>query len=210
MKRGKRQPSYCGPSRTGPTKRLRHNGLLVTHKPTLAGLIPFPFGFHILPALFVCCLFARFFFREKKYGKQAELVKVRHQNKNIMNIIGRITRDARVSTLSGGKQVVNFSVATNNRYRNKQGEQVEPTTYFDCAYWISPNVAKVLTKGTLVELTGRVSARAWTSSDGQPQAALNFHTSGIKFHGGGRRTEEHSPGGAASRSKKARKDDLPF
>lgn len=127
-----------------------------------------------------------------------------------MNIIGRLTRDAKISALESGKQVVNFSVAVNDQYRNKQGERVELTEYFVCAYWVSPGVAAILTKGTLVELTGRVSARAWTSSDGQLKASLNFHTSQIKFHGGGRRTEEHSPSGAASRSKKAKKDDLPF
>ena len=102
-----------------------------------------------------------------------------------MNIIGRLTRDAQVRTVLQDKQVVNFSVATNESYKNKQGERVKQTTYFDCAYWISPNIAKILTKGTLVELSGRVYARAWQGSDGQPHAGLNFHTSQIKLHGGG-------------------------
>ncbi len=53
-----------------------------------------------------------------------------------MNIVGRLTRDARISTLDNGKQVVNFSVAVNERYRNKQGERVELTEFFECAYWI--------------------------------------------------------------------------
>lgn len=52
-----------------------------------------------------------------------------------MNIIGRLTRDAEVRNLSNEKQVVNFSIATNDNYRNKQGERVEQTTYFECAYW---------------------------------------------------------------------------
>lgn len=77
-----------------------------------------------------------------------------------MNIIGRLTKDASVSTLDSGKQVVNFSVAVNDQYLNKQGQRVQFTEYFDCAYWISPGVATILTKGTLVELTGQVSARA--------------------------------------------------
>lgn len=101
-----------------------------------------------------------------------------------MNIIGRIVRNAEVRTVLQDKQVVNFSVATNESYKNKQGERVKQTTYFDCAYWITPNVAKILTKGTLVELSGRVYARAWQGSDGQAHAGLNFHTSQIKLHGG--------------------------
>ncbi len=106
-----------------------------------------------------------------------------------MNITGRLTRNAEVRTTSQDKQVVNFSVATNDSYRNKQGERIEQTTYFDCSYWITPNVAKLLTKGTLVELSGRVSTRAWTGNDGELRAGLNFHTSQIKLHGGSRRTE---------------------
>lgn len=99
-----------------------------------------------------------------------------------MNIIGRLTSDAQVQTLSNKKQVVNFSVAVNDNYRNKEGETIQQTTYFDCTYWISVNVAKILTKGALVELSGRVSARAWINAQGEPKAGLNFHTSKIKLH----------------------------
>ena len=106
-----------------------------------------------------------------------------------MNIIGRLTRDAEVRTTSQEKQVVNFSIAINDSYRNKQGERIEQTSYFDCSYWISPNVAKILTKGALVELTGRASTRAWTANDGELRASLNFHTSTIKLHGGGKKTD---------------------
>ena len=130
-----------------------------------------------------------------------------------MNITGRLTRNAEVRTLSNEKQVVNFSVAVNDSYRNKQGERVEQTTYFDCAYWITANVARLLTKGTLVELTGRVSTRAWVNKEGEAKAGLNFHTSQIKLHGGGNRAEtvqataqSESNGFTAQGTE----DDLPF
>ena len=130
-----------------------------------------------------------------------------------MNITGRLTRDAEVRTTSQDKQVVNFSVATNDSYRNKQGERIEQTTYFDCSYWITPNVAKLLTKGTLVELSGRVSTRAWTGNDGEPRAGLNFHTSQIKLHGGRTRTETIQANVQVENSKVTAQeieDDLPF
>jgi len=106
-----------------------------------------------------------------------------------MNIIGRLTRDAEVRNLPNEKQVVNFSIATNDNYRNKQGERIEQTTYFDCAYWISPKVADFLTKGTLVELSGRIYSSAWMGKDGEPRAGLNFQTSQIKIHSNNKRTE---------------------
>ena len=125
-----------------------------------------------------------------------------------MNIIGRVTADAQVRNVSNSKRVVNFSVAINDSYRNKQGERIEQTTYFDCAYWLSPKVAQILTKGMVVELTGRVSARAWTGSDGQPHTGLNFYTSQIKLHGGGKKSETVQATTGTNNSKE--KDDLPF
>ncbi|MDG2431318.1 single-stranded DNA-binding protein [Flavobacterium sp.] len=106
-----------------------------------------------------------------------------------MNIIGRLTKDAEIHKTPRDKQVVNFSVAINDSYRNKQGERIEQTSYFNCSYWISPNVAKILNKGALAELTGRVSARAWTASNGELKSSLNFHTSTIKLHGGSKKIE---------------------
>ncbi len=134
-----------------------------------------------------------------------------------MNIIGRLTRDAEVHTLKDDRKVVNFAVAVNDSYKNKQGERVTLTEYFDCSYWIGTGVATALTKGTLVELAGRVSARAWLTQDGEAKAALNFHTSEIRLHGGGKKDE---PAEAPRRGKKAKgkqatadsngDDDLPF
>lgn len=126
-----------------------------------------------------------------------------------MNIIGRLTGDAKISTLPNDKQVVNFSVAVNDSYKNKQGEKVERTEYFNCAYWRTPNVAKALTKGTLVELTGKISAWAWIGMDGEAHAALNFHTSQIKLHGGDRRSETIHGNNSTAPANNG-KDDLPF
>ncbi|TDW46701.1 single-strand DNA-binding protein [Flavobacterium sp. 270] len=125
-----------------------------------------------------------------------------------MNITGRLTADAQVRNVSNSKTVVNFSVAINDSYKNKAGERIEQTTYFDCAYWLSPNVAKILKKGAVVELTGRVSARAWTGSDGETHAGLNFNTSQIKLHGGGQKSQTVQATTGNSSNKE--KDDLPF
>ena len=130
-----------------------------------------------------------------------------------MNIIGRLTKNAEVRTLSNEKQVVNFSVATNESYKNKQGERIEQTTYFDCAYWISANVASLLTKGTLVELTGRISTRAWIGKNGEAHSGLNFHTSQIKLHGGSKRAETIQATAQAENNSftaLGADDDLPF
>ncbi|MFP5438878.1 MAG: single-stranded DNA-binding protein [Bacteroidia bacterium] len=107
-----------------------------------------------------------------------------------MTIIGRVTRDAEVRSLSNNKSVVSFSVAVNHDYKDKNGTKVTQTEFFDCAYWFATGIAQYLTKGSLVELAGRVSARAWMGNDGQPKAGLNFNTTDITLHGGnGNKTE---------------------
>lgn len=130
-----------------------------------------------------------------------------------MNITGRLTRDAEVRTLNDNRQVVNFSVAVNDRYQNKQGERIEQTAFFDCSYWLTPNVARLLTKGSLVELTGKVSVRAWTDMDGKARAGLNFHTSQIKLHSSSKKAETTQATKETQNSKvvaQQAEDDLPF
>jgi len=48
-------------------------------------------------------------------------------------LTGRLTADAKVSTVKGDKKVVNFNIAINDSYRSN-GETVRVTTYVDCAY----------------------------------------------------------------------------
>ena len=99
-------------------------------------------------------------------------------------IVGRITQNAKINTLKNDKKVVNFSVAINDSYKTKQGERKEQTTYYNCSYWINAKIAEYLIKGTLVELSGRISSSAWIGKDGEIKSGLNFHTSNIKLYGG--------------------------
>jgi single-strand DNA-binding protein len=101
-----------------------------------------------------------------------------------MEITARLTGDAKISTLKDERKVVNFSVAINDSYKAKGS--TEPTkivTYVQCAYWLNPGIAQYLTKGTLVELQGRVGVNAYKSIDGEAKASLTFHVNSIKLHG---------------------------
>jgi single-strand DNA-binding protein len=101
-----------------------------------------------------------------------------------MEIFGRLTADSRVNELKDGRKVVNFSVALNESYRTKDSDDIKKvTTYFNCSYWLGDNIAKVLTKGTMVELYGRVGVNTYTNQKGETKASLNFHVNHIKLHG---------------------------
>lgn len=123
-----------------------------------------------------------------------------------MEITGRITANATVKKIDEDREVVNFSVAVNESYRPKgQTEIKKLVTYFDCSYWLGSNIAQYLTKGTIVELSGNVSARAWIDENNQPRAGLNFHTNKIKLHGRGKVVEMNQEPPTDTPA-----DDLPF
>ena len=126
-----------------------------------------------------------------------------------MELVGRLTADAKVSTLKNDRKVINFSIAINDRYRPKGSEMATKiTTYVNCSYWINPTIAEHLTKSTLVELSGRIGVNAWTNAEGEAKASLTFHVNSIKLHGKGNAAFKESVPAAANITDPI--DDLPF
>src|SRR5260221_13592666 len=108
-------------------------------------------------------------------------------------VIGRVTADAKVTTLKDDRQVVNFSIANNDSYKPKDGEPVKTTTYFNCSYWINPAIAEYLKKGVLVELIGRLGINAYTSLSGEAKASITLHVNNIKLHGSAKHETTKTP-----------------
>ncbi len=74
---------------------------------------------------------------------------------------------------------------TATRPNKENAESRPPTT---TAHILSMlKIAEFLTTGTLVELSGRISSNAWIGKDGEIKSGLNFHTSNVKLHGGGKK-----------------------
>ena len=97
-----------------------------------------------------------------------------------MEMTARLTGDAKISTLKNERQVVNFNVAINDSYKPQGGnESTKVVTYVQCDYWVNPGIAQYLTKGTLVELQGRIGVNAYTGMDGDAKATLTFHVNTI-------------------------------
>jgi single-strand DNA-binding protein len=125
-----------------------------------------------------------------------------------MTIIGRLTKDAVVKTLKSEKQVVSFSVCIHDGYKNKTiGAWVSIPTFYNCSYWLSSNVASILKKGNLVELTGRISVNPYKDLQGEAQASLNFHVDTIKVH---QTTKKEDSAAVAKAETATPADDLPF
>ena len=82
-------------------------------------------------------------------------------------------------------------------------------TYVQCDYWVNPGIAQYLTKGTLVELQGRIGVNAYTGKDGEAKATLTFHVNTIKLHGSSG-TKNETPTKTTEPAKEPAADNLPF
>ena len=130
-----------------------------------------------------------------------------------MEIVGRITKDAVVNQLKDERNVVNFSIAVNDYYKPKNSEEgVKFTTFVNCSYWISTKISERLTKGTLLEIHGRIYVNAYKGADGEAKASLNCHVNNIKIHSNGKHSTEIQEENAEipMDKKEAVTDDLPF
>lgn len=100
-----------------------------------------------------------------------------------MEITGRLTADAKVTTLKDERQVVNFTIALNDYYKPKGSSEAKKiATYIHCSYWVNCKIAQHLTKGALVELYGRIGVNTYTSMEGAARASLTFHVNNVKIH----------------------------
>ncbi len=101
-----------------------------------------------------------------------------------MQVIGNLGRDCTVNTVNG-KNVINFTVAHTERYRDNQGNTQEKTIWVDCAYWTDrTGLSPYLTKGKQVYVEGAPEVRTFTRQDGTNGAALSLRVREVQLLGG--------------------------
>ena len=100
-----------------------------------------------------------------------------------MQVIGNLGKDCTVNTVNG-KNVINFTVAHTEKYRDSQGNNQEKTTWVDCAYWTDRTaVAPYLQKGTQVFVEGTPEVRSFTRNDGTAGASLSLRVREVQLLG---------------------------
>jgi single-strand DNA-binding protein len=111
-----------------------------------------------------------------------------------MQVIGNLGKDCTVNTVNG-KNVINFTVAHTEKYKDSQGNNQEKTTWVDCAYWTDRTaVAQYLTKGKQVFVEGQPEVRSFTRQDGTSGASLSLRVREVQLLGG--RGESGTGGGS--------------
>lgn len=87
---------------------------------------------------------------------------------NRAQIIGNLTRDPEVRSLPSGQAVCSFAVATNRRWKDKDGNQKEDTQYHEVTIWgrLGELASTMLSKGKKVYVEGRLQTTSWEGTDG--------------------------------------------
>ena len=87
---------------------------------------------------------------------------------NEAKLIGRLGKDPEMRYTPGGQPVCNFSMATSERYKNKDGDKVEKTEWHECVRF-GPGaeaLGEYLKKGSRVYVAGQIETNAWEDKDG--------------------------------------------
>ena len=78
-------------------------------------------------------------------------------------LVGRLGRDPETRFTSGGQAVANFTMATDESFKDRAGERQKRTEWHRIVVWgkLAEIVQQYLTKGSLIYLEGRIQTRQW-------------------------------------------------
>lgn len=124
---------------------------------------------------------------------------------NKVILVGRLGKDPETRYTSGGQAVCNFSLATDETFKDKSGERQKRTEWHRIVIWAKQAeiAQQYLKKGAQIYLEGRIQSREWTDKENQKRTsyeivATNFRMLGSKSDssGSGYRSNSAAAGSA--------------
>ena len=124
-----------------------------------------------------------------------------------LTIIGNLGKDAEVKDFNG-KNVINFSVAVTENWKDKNGQKQSKAYWYECSRWTdNTSIANYLLKGCKVLVEGVPEARAYVGQDGQAKAIQGLRVVNIQILNF---VEDNSKPTPAPQPAPAMSDDNPF
>jgi len=114
---------------------------------------------------------------------------------NKVILVGRLGRDPETRYTGGGQAVANFSVATDETYKDRNGERQKRTEWHKIVVWgkQAEIAQQYLKKGSLIFIEGRIQSREWQDKEGQKRTSFEIVANNFRMLGG-------RPEGAAAAS----------
>ena len=125
---------------------------------------------------------------------------------NKVILFGNLTRDPELRALPSGMNVVNFSIATNRVFKDREGKKQEQTDFHNIVVFgrQADIVAQYLKKGRSVFVEGRLQTRSWEDKQsGEKKYRTEVVADRVQFGPGGQGV---GGGGGSSRGKKQEGD----
>ena len=120
---------------------------------------------------------------------------------NKVILVGRLGRDPETRYTGGGSAVANFSVATDETFKDRNGERQKRTEWHKIVVWgkQAEIAQQYLKKGSLVFIEGRIQSREWQDKEGQKRTSFEIVASNFRMLGGRGDSAGGGMGGGASR-----------
>jgi single-strand DNA-binding protein len=95
---------------------------------------------------------------------------------NRVTLIGNLGKDPETKTTDSGKKITHFTLATNDGYKNTEGERVNETTWHNIVAWngLADIAGKFLKKGREVAVEGRIVYRTYEDKKGVTKISLKM------------------------------------
>src|SRR3954464_9999569 len=105
---------------------------------------------------------------------------------NKVMLLGNLGRDPEVRFTTGGTPVANFSIATNESWKDKNGQLQEKTEWHKIVVWgkLAEICGQYLKKGRQAFIEGRLQTREWTDKEGKKNYSTEIVASNVQFLGG--------------------------
>lgn len=105
---------------------------------------------------------------------------------NKVILVGNLGKDPEVRHLEGGVSVAHFTLATNEYYKDKQGNRVERTEWHNVSAWrgLADMADKLLKKGQQVYIEGKLRTRQYQDKDQQTRYITEIIADEISMLGG--------------------------
>ena len=128
---------------------------------------------------------------------------------NKVILVGNLGKDPEVRHLDNGVAVANFSLATTENYKNKEGERVSQTEWHNIVLWrgLAEVAEKYLKKGANIYIEGKIRTRKWEDKDGVTRYSTEILGDNMTMLGGKSSSENKTE--QTSESEESQ-DDLPF
>ncbi len=106
--------------------------------------------------------------------------------RNKVQLIGNLGKDPEIITLESGKKLAKFSLATNDSYKNAEGEKVTQTDWHNLIAWgkTAEIVEKYVTKGKEIAIEGKLTSRSYETKEGEKRYVTEIVVNELLMLGG--------------------------